>query len=200
MVFSFDNYKHQHSNKLNPQVKRKVRCEVCGRKIHGSPITAEIEGARLTVCMECSKHGRIVTQDEYTPKAKPLGKSSAHVPVMTQKKKPEIKVEITKEIIQDYTVKIRQAREKLGLTHEDLAKKINEKTSVIGKLETGKIQPSNILAAKLEHALKIKLLTPITEEKVAPQTLKAANRELTLGDLIQLDNKASEEQTERKPS
>jgi len=119
---------------------------------------------------------------------------------MTQKKKTEIKVEITQEIIEDYTMKIRQAREKLGLTHEDLAKRINEKTSVIGKLETGKISPSNILATKLEHALKIKLLTPITEEKAAPQTPKVANRELTLGDLIQFDNKSSEEQTERKPS
>lgn len=177
-----------------------MRCEVCGRKIHSSPITAVIEGARLTVCVECSKHGKIVTQDEYTPKPKPLGKPSAHIPIMAQKKKTEIKVEITQEIIEDYTTKIRQAREKLGLTHEQLGKKINEKTSVIAKLETGKITPNNILATKLEHALKIKLLTPITEEKTPQQTPKTASRELTLGDLIQFNNKSSEEQTERKPS
>jgi len=177
-----------------------VRCEVCGRKIHGSPITALIEGARLTVCVECSKHGKIVTQDEYTPKPKSTSKSSTHIPVMQQKKKPKIRVEITQEIISDYPVKIRQAREKLCLTHEDLAKRINEKTSVIGKLETGKISPSNILATKLEHALKIKLLTPIAEEKNPQQIPKTAvNREITLGDLIQF-NKSSEEQTERKPS
>ena len=176
-----------------------MRCEVCGQKIHNGPITAVIEGARLTVCVECSKHGKVVTQDEYTPKPKPLGKPSAHIPVMQQKKKTEIKVEITQEITEDYTSKIRQAREKLGLTHEELAKKINEKTSVIGKLETGKIQPSNILATKLEHALKIKLLTPITEEKAATLPPKTANREVTLGDLIQLDKNA-EEQNERKPS
>ena len=178
-----------------------MRCEVCGQKIQTNPITAIIEGAKLTVCVECSKHGRIVTQDEYTPKPKPTSKLSARTPVtMTQKKKPEIKVEITQEIIEDYTSKIRQAREKLGLTHEDLAKKINEKTSVIGKLETGKIQPSNILATKLEHALKIKLLTPVTEEKAATLSPRTANREVTLGDLIQLNNKTAEEQTERKPS
>jgi len=177
-----------------------MRCEVCGRKIHSSPITAVIEGARLTVCVECSKHGKIVTQDEYTPKPKPLGKPSAHIPIMAQKKKTEIKVEITQEIIEDYTTKIRQAREKLGLTHEQLGKKINEKISVIAKLETGKISPNNILATKLEHALKIKLLTPITEEKTPMQMPKTASRELTLGDLIQFDNKSSEEQTERKPS
>jgi putative transcription factor len=199
MIF-FDNYKHQQGYKLNLQVKRKVRCEVCGRKIHGSPIAAVIEGARLTVCVECSKHGKIVTQEEYTPKPKSTSKSSTHIPVMQQKKKPKIRVEITQEIIPDYPVKIRQAREKLCLTHEDLAKRINEKTSVIGKLETGKISPSNILATKLEHALKIKLLTPIAEEKNPQQIPKTAvNREITLGDLIQF-NKSSEEQTERKPS
>jgi putative transcription factor len=199
MIF-FDNYKHQQGYKLNLQVKRKVRCEVCGRKIHGSPIAAVIEGARLTVCVECSKHGKIVTQEEYTPKPKSTSKSSTHIPVMQQKKKPKIRVEITQEIISDYPVKIRQAREKLCLTHEDLAKRINEKTSVIGKLETGKISPSNILATKLEHALKIKLLTPIAEEKNPQQIPKTAvNREITLGDLIQF-NKSSEEQTERKPS
>jgi putative transcription factor len=120
---------------------------------------------------------------------------------MTQKKKPEAKVEITQEIVQDYSIKIRQAREKLGLTHEDLGKKINEKSSVIGKLETGKMTPNNILATKLEHALKIKLLAPITEEKVATmQTPRAADREMTLGDLIQINSKSAEEQTERKPS
>ena len=176
-----------------------MRCEVCGQKIHNGPLTAVIEGARLTVCVECSKHGKVVTQDEYTPKQKPLGRPSPRIPVMQQKKKTEIKVEITQEITEDYTAKIRQAREKLGLTHEDLAKRINEKTSVIGKLETGKIQPSNILATKLEHALKIKLLTPITEEKAATLTPKTANREVTLGDLIQLD-KNVEAQNERKPS
>jgi putative transcription factor len=178
-----------------------VRCEVCGRKIHTDPITAVIEGARLTVCIECSKHGKIVAQDDYAPKAKPTSKAPGRVPVMTQKKKPKVKVEITQEIVQDYSTKIRQAREKLGLTHEDLGKKINEKSSVIGKLETGKITPNNILATKLEHALKIKLLAPITEEKATTlQTPKIADREMTLGDLIQINGKSSEEQTERKPS
>ncbi len=182
-------------------MKREVRCEVCGRKIHTDPITAVIEGAKLTVCVECSKHGKIVTEDVYASKAKPTAKTPTHIPVLTQKKKTEVKVEITQEIVQDYSTKIRQAREKLGLTHEDLGKRINEKSSVIGKLETGKITPNNILATKLEHALKIKLLTPITEEKPATlPTPKTANREMTLGDLIQIDSKSSEEQTERKPS
>jgi putative transcription factor len=178
-----------------------VRCEVCGHKIHTEPITAIIEGARLTVCLECSKHGKVVAQDDYVPKAKLAAKPTARLPIMVQKKKPEIpKVQLTQEIIEDYGAKIRQAREKLGLTHEDLGKKINEKSSVIGNLETGRMEPNNILATKLEHALKIKLLTPVTEEKAPQQIVKTAEREMTLGDLIQLDSKSSGEKTERKPS
>lgn len=177
-----------------------MRCEVCGRKIHTAPITAIIEGARLTVCVECSKHGKIVAQDEYPSKVKTRDKSPISLTIMVQKKKSEVKVEITQEIISDYSARIRQAREKLGLTHEDLGKKINEKSSVIGKLETGKISPNNILASKLEHALKIRLLAPITEEKVPQQTLKVSDRELTLGDVIQFDSKSSEDQPKRKPS
>lgn len=180
-----------------------MRCEVCGHKIHTEPITAIIEGARLTVCIECSKHGKIVTQDDYTLKTKPTGKTIAptvHVPIIVQKKKPEVKVQITQEIVEDFSTKIRQAREKLGLTHEDLGKRINEKSSVIAKLETGKMEPSNVLATKLEHALKIKLLTPITEEKTQAQIPKTVNREMTLGDLIQFDNKEPGEKTKRKQS
>ena len=177
-----------------------MRCEVCGHKIHNEPVTAIIEGARLTVCMECSKHGKVVAQDEYVPKTKPTSKSTVHVPVMVQKKKPEANVQITQEIIEDFSIKIRQAREKLGLTHEDLGKKINEKSSVIRNLETGKMEPNNILATKLEHALKIKLFTPVTEEKPQQQAVKTADREMTLGDLIQLDSKGAGEKAERKPS
>ena len=176
-----------------------MRCEVCGRKIHGSPINAVIEGAKLTVCIECSKHGKVIREEEVefehaTPK-KPL----PSIPFVQRKKPAQAKVEITQEIVEDYDSKIRQAREQLGLSHEELGKKINEKASVLSKLETGKMTPNNLLVTKLEHALKIKLLVPIKEEKFSAIP-KAPSRGSTLGDLIQLNKKAGEEPTERKPS
>ncbi len=116
-----------------------------------------------------------------------------------QKKKIEAKVKITEEVVEEYHTKIRKAREKLGLSHEELGKRINEKASVIKNLETGKMAPNDMLVTKLEHALKIKLLTPISEEKV-PQSPKAPDRELTLGDLIEFDKKSREEPTGRKQS
>ncbi|MBT0158843.1 TIGR00270 family protein [Candidatus Bathyarchaeota archaeon A05DMB-2] len=173
-----------------------MRCEVCGRKIHGSPIQALIEGAKLTVCVECSKHGKIIYDEpapsRETPKLTPT-------PFVPKKKPMTAKVEITQEVVEGYHSKIRQAREKLGLSHEELGKKINEKVSVLSKLETGKMTPNNQLVAKLEHALKIKLIVPITKEKVT-EIPKSPNRELTLGDLMQLEKKGGEEPTERKQS
>jgi ribosome-binding protein aMBF1 (putative translation factor) len=48
----------------------------------------------------------------------------------------------------------------MGLSQEDLGRKINEKPSVISHLETGSMKPSDALARKLEHALKIELFLP----------------------------------------
>jgi putative transcription factor len=174
-----------------------LRCEVCGSKIHGGPIRALIEGAKLTVCIECSKHGKII-YDEPAPKQEPARKPFAPIPVKRQA--PKATVDTSREIVEGYDSKIRQAREKLGLSHEELGQKINEKASVLRKIETGKMAPNNQLVTKLERMLKIKLLVPVAEEESSQQIPKAANRELTLGDLIQLDKKGTEEPTKRKPS
>ncbi|MBN1358301.1 TIGR00270 family protein [Candidatus Bathyarchaeota archaeon] len=174
-----------------------MRCEVCGRKIHGAPIRALIEGAKLTVCIECSKHGRIIQEeDEQRVPKKPL----TPVPFVQRKKPTQAKVDTTQEIVERYDSKIRQAREKLGLSHEELGKKINEKASLLSKLETGKMTPNNQLVTKLEHVLKIKLLVPIKEEKISQGFPKSPNRGTTLGDLIQLNKRGEEENEERKQS
>jgi putative transcription factor len=177
-----------------------LRCEVCGHKIHTEPVTAVIEGARLTVCVECSKHGKILTQEEIAlPRQQIIAARKPQVPLsMVQKKAPVANVQITKEVTEDYAYNIKVAREKLCLTHEELGKKINEKASVLRNLEAGKMAPNNQLASKLEHMLKIKLLVPISEEK-APAFSKASNQEMTLGDLITLDEDESEAGKKRKP-
>jgi len=174
-----------------------LRCEVCGHKIHTEPIFALIEGAKLTVCVECSKHGKIIHQEEVAASKPTLKKTQA--PMTVVQKKPIIaNVQITQELTPDYANKIRAAREKLVLTHEELGKKINEKASVLRNLEVGKMEPNNQLASKLEHMLKIKLLVPVSEEKVG-QFSKSADHDVTLSDLIKID-KDAETNPKRKPS
>jgi putative transcription factor len=173
-----------------------LRCEVCGHKIHDEPIMAVIEGARLTVCVECSKHGKIVYAEPAAPR-QALKKPQAPI-TMVQRKPMVAQVQITQEVAEDYASKIRVAREKLMLTHEELGKRINEKASVLRNLEVGKMAPNNQLASKLEHMLKIKLLVPISQEKVN-QIPKSANQELTLGDIVEID-RDEEAASKRKPS
>ena len=175
-----------------------MRCEVCGRKIHSSPIRAVIEGAKLTVCIECSKHGKKIREEEVELWQKAPKKPLTPISFIQKKKTMKASVEITQEVVEGYDAKIRQAREKLGLSHEELGKKINEKASVVSKLETGKMTPNNMLVTKFEHALKIKLLVPIKKEKISHEFPKSPNREPTLGDLIRLNKKGGEEPTERK--
>ena len=177
-----------------------MRCEVCGGKIYGKSLRAEIEGAKLTVCIECSKHGKIIKTNEIDYRQKSPKKEFSSITFVQKKKTFRPRVEITQEVVEGYDSKIRAAREKLGLTHEELGKKINEKASVLSKLETGKMSPNNMLVTKLEHALKIKLLVPIKEERISQELPKSSSREQTLGDLVQLGKKAAEETTERKQS
>ena len=178
-----------------------MRCEVCGRKIHTDPVRAIIEGAKLTVCVACSKHGKVILHEEADLPQKTMTNKPRTPVALVQRKRPAVaQVDITQELIEDYANKIRGAREKLLLNHDDLGKKINEKASVLKHIEAGKMAPNNQLATKLEHMLRIKLLVPISEEKSTTQVHRAANEELTLGDLVEMDKKSREAPTERKRS
>jgi putative transcription factor len=86
-------------------------------------------------------------------------------------------------LVENYGAKIKKAREKLGWSQEDLGLKVNEKASLIGKIETEKFVPSNVITRKLEHILGITLLTK--EPSIAvPKSSKTQPQELTLGDVV----------------
>jgi putative transcription factor len=183
-----------------------LRCEACGRKIYGKPYKVVIEGAKLTVCDNCSKHGKLTWEDKPKPKTVVKPKGPKPSLLVQTRKMPDTPAGTTVELVEGYDAVIRQAREKLGLSHEDLGKKMNERVSVLRKIETKKMTPNNMLATKLEHILKIKLIVPASEEKIKvppSKMIKPLNRELTLGDLIhqgKKDKKGKEDTTERKQS
>jgi putative transcription factor len=172
-----------------------LRCEVCGRKIYGKPYKVVIEGARLTVCDDCSKHGKLTWEEE--PKPKTVIKPRGPRPVLKVQGKGQqtIPLGATLDLVDDFDLRIRQAREKLGLSHRELGRKLNEKVSVLKKIEIKRMVPDNALATKLEHALKIKLIIPASAEKgevSLPKMAGTTNHELTFGDLIDLDKKGDE--------
>jgi len=163
-----------------------MRCEVCGRRIIGSPYKAMIEGAKMLVCDECSKLGAVYWEAKTEPRLKKISKRLPQ-PVIAPRKQPSITVEESVELVDDFGVKVRQAREKLSMSHEDLGKKISEKVSVLRKIESGKMTPNNLLIEKLKHALKIKLLVPVSEPKIPSKVLASSHPSApTLGDIAQV--------------
>ncbi len=61
---------------------------------------------------------------------------------------------------------IREARTKKGLSHDQMGQKINEKVTLLRKIETGAIKPDEPLAKKLERFLGITLYINPNEETV----------------------------------
>ena len=150
-----------------------MRCEVCGRKIHGNPIRAEIEGAKLTVCIECSKHGNVIAINQ---------------PVVDKKIEKMQEIEAHQEyvdiIVKDYSERIRKARERKSMKQEDLAQSLAEKESVIQSLETGGLKPTFKLAKKLSVFLGIDLIESVETTKKSEKNINFGNQTVTIGDLL----------------
>jgi len=157
-------------------------CEVCGREIFDIPLRAIIEGANLIVCTECGK----LSSGYWEPKVQRRAKKSiSRQPIQPFiKRKQRTTVPETLELAENFGQLVRHARESLGMSHEDLGKKIRERVSVLRKIELGKMVPDLSLAEKLEHTLKIKLRVPTSEPKAQLNQSSRPHR-TTLGDLIQ---------------
>ena len=151
-------------------------CEMCGKE--GNVLKADIEGAVLVVCNECAKFGKIISRVRAPIKNKKSESQPAKKQVQT------VKRELLQLIVEDYAKVIKEAREKLGLKQQDLARKIAEKESLIQNIETEKFVPGMDLARKFERFLKIKLIEQ--HEESHQQKFKAKSAALTIGDMLSL--------------
>ncbi len=149
----------------------------------GPPFKARIEGANMLVCGECAKLGSVAWEDRTEPRLKKVARRMP-APMLPPRKQPPLSVSDGLELTDDLGTKIRVAREKAGLSHQELGKKISEKVSVLRKIESGKMVPDNLLTEKLEHALRLKLLVPVSEPKVPTIALASRPAAPTLGDLL----------------
>lgn len=133
-------------------------CELCGRQ------TAEqqkviVDGTVFNVCVSCSRHGKpYVSQAQARVKKK-------HTPASSASSRTR-RITLADETIlaPDFANRIRHARMKAGLTHEQLGMKMNEKAQILKKFETGAIKPDELFAKKLERFLGIKLYINIAAE------------------------------------
>ena len=149
----------------------------------------------MITCSECAKLGSGTWEEKPQHRLKKIPQPKHYMP---RKIQPPTITE-TLELASDFSQRVRRAREGLELSHEDLGRKIGEKVSVLRKIESGKMTPDLMLAEKLEHALKIKLLVPPSEPK-APSAALSQPREITLGDVVHLKERKTEVNKERKQS
>ena len=164
-----------------------MECEICGKPVpEHNPIRAKIEGSVMVVCKECSKLGKIQKAPPKPKFVKQQGKRKR--PTNTRKTNYSRNDEPSEELIENFSFEVRKAREGKGWSREDLGKKINERVSVITRIETGKMTPDIKLTKKLERALDIKLLEKIDNIDLN-QFINTSSGERTLGNIMKIKRK-----------
>jgi putative transcription factor len=146
-----------------------MNCELCGNNIRGEAQAVNIDGGIFRVCNSCSKLGT-PTRAPKPNFVKPSNQGG--VSMMTKNTKtrtppppsPTFSYNAEEMMLrEDYSKVIKSARELLGITQEELGRKINEKPSVISHLEVGSMKPDDVLGKKLEHFLKIELYVSVED-------------------------------------
>lgn len=156
-----------------------MECEICGKQVSDNPTKAKIEGSVMIVCEECAKLGKI----QKAP-PKPKFRKSKN-PKNKKTKQNYSKNEPKEELVEDFNIKIRKARESKNLSREELGQKIYEKVSVINRIESGKMIPDIKLTKKLENALNIILIENV-EELDLSQYINNSSQGRTLGNVVKI--------------
>jgi putative transcription factor len=160
-------------------------CEICGHEIVGKPGRSLVEGATLIVCQQCSSIGTRLPSFSDRPRRPMITPSHTHAPI---EKLPKVVEE--SDLIEEYSRVIKEGREKLGISQQDLAFKAKEKLTLIQKIEIGKMSPTIRLSKELEHILRVRLLVPREElDLPSPPRRGAPSPIATLGDVALVKHK-----------
>ena len=140
-------------------------CEMCGKDVVATG-RIRIEGTVLNLCGDCARFGEPI--DPVPAAAAPSGSPARAPPSPSggarlgaprrRLEERDLYQEIGElELAPDWGRRVRVAREAHAWTPEDLGKKLNEKKSVVLKIESGNFHPPDALVRKLEHLLKVRL-------------------------------------------
>ena len=163
-------------------------CEMCGKKSEWIK-TVFIEGTELKVCKECSKFGESTdgTNRAKSSTTAPVSRAVVNERLEARERRMRTRdvykdMDTSEDLIPDYAAVIKDARRERNMKQEDLAAKLNEKATIIAKIENGDMVPNDKLIKKLEKELDIKLTEKVSS--VASSSSGSGGKGLTLGDLI----------------
>lgn len=122
----------------------------------------------MNVCSNCAKFGES-GPSKTKPKEPPTVARRLEQRQMRMRTRDVFRGASAEALAADYPVRIRSAREKRNLSQKELAASINEKLSIVNKLEAGDMRPSDALVSKLERALEIKLREKVEDVHVKKQ-------------------------------
>ena len=139
-------------------------CEMCGNET-GAVHRVEIEGSVLRVCDACQRFGKLLDPVAPPPAEGPfrpsgVGRGPSMPPPRSRRSSEERDLfsEVPEmELAPDWGRRIRLAREARQWTPEELGKRLNEKKSLVLKLESGSFRPPDETIRKVESLLKVRL-------------------------------------------
>ena len=164
-------------------------CEMCGTESN-KLILVETDGAMLKVCPNCGRFGQ-AKKEEAPPIMTGGGGGGGNISYGSPKPRGAYTKDVfdkmgDDELVDEYGKVIRVSREALHMSQEDLAKKINEKKSIIAKLESESMMPPDALVKKLEKALSVKLTEKYESKTQSNKPTDSGG--VTLGDLVKYDD------------
>lgn len=158
-----------------------MNCELCGKDT-GYLKNVIIEQSTLKVCPQCMKFGKIAPAPP--PDRGSVGGTGPAAPRRAYAR-DVFTEDGRKELVLDYPERIKSARLGKGWTPEEFGKVINERKSIITKLESGELRPDKKLTSKLEKKLNISLMGEVEETEV--KVKKKKSRPRLLGDIIKIE-------------
>lgn len=146
-------------------------CELCGNETT-SLTKVKIEGAEVKTCDSCAQMGEEVN----TGTSKPRKKKT--------ESKSRTRGRDTDTLAPDYGDRVRDAREDEKLSLAEVSDDLNEKESVIRKVENQDLKPEKSLASKLSRKFGVDLYVNPEVSNVDDST--SDSRSATLGDVAEV--------------
>lgn len=170
-------------------------CELCGGTFYGKPVIVDLDGYKASLCGKCAKRVKKGKKaDEKVPELQireaPQAKRQKRLPKevgVPRRERREVEIEL----VEDYGRKIREARESLGLSLEQVAASLNIKASLLRNIESGRVIPNYELAKSIEKLLEVSIIqkNPERVQVVSSASQQVTYRGITLGEIVEVKDK-----------